>query len=80
MKIRLYAIFDKVAGEFGKVEMFVKDALAQRWFTTLVNSPDGLPIKGDIDLYLLGEFDTQTGEISPCEKPLFLLNGGSCDV
>lgn len=80
MKIKLYAIFDKVAGAFGKVEMFLKDALAERWFTTIVTSPDGLPIKSDIDLYYLGDFDSETGVIEPCDKPVFLMNGGSVDV
>lgn len=67
MKVRLFAVRD------GKVEQFFPPmahgtpGAAQRWFTDIVNNDKSELYKhpGDYALYSIGQFETDTGTITP---------------
>lgn len=64
MKFGLYCIKDTLAGSYGEPFCAQTPALAQRRFQYLAdNSP---MVCTDLQLYKIGEYDTDTGEIMPC--------------
>lgn len=70
--MKLYAIFDRVAGTFGEPTPALKDELAIRKFNyVMANSP---MVSSDCDLYALCDYDMDTGCISIPElgKPVFV--------
>lgn len=72
MKQRVYAIRDKKAGFLSPL-VDVNDETAKRNFGFAVQRGDSmfLAFPDDYDLYFIGEYETESGEISPC-KPLFV--------
>lgn len=69
MEMYVYAIYDRVAGQFGAPMLAQNEATAHRAFN---NSVASSPFSGDIDLYHLGSFNGETGVISALEKPEFI--------
>lgn len=70
MTFGLYAIFDRVSGEFGQISMHAKKELAERSFDYVMQSAP--MVAGDCDLYCVGYYDTETGNIVPADKPAFI--------
>ena len=60
MNYKIFSIKDTVTGQFSKPELFVNDMHAVRWFDGICSESK---IKGDLQLYLLGTFDIETGDI-----------------
>lgn len=80
MKIGLYVTKDTVAGEAtSQITMYKNEALAKRsWGNAIENiiatgNPEKVPVK-DLQMFKIGEFDTETLEIVPCNE--FIANGG----
>lgn len=64
MKYPLYCIRDVKVG-FGQPQVYMSDQVARRDFAYKINQPDTLMdfVPGDFDLYQVGNFDTDNGNI-----------------
>ncbi|WGL31390.1 nonstructural protein [Dipodfec virus UOA04_Rod_1011] len=71
----LYTIFDRVTGGYGEVFMAHNDDDCKR---KVAYSMQSNPYKADLQLFKLGTFNTEFGNISAVEKPLFLCNVLDC--
>lgn len=70
MILKVYSIYDRVAGSYSELFTALRDELAIRRFGYLMkNSP---MVATDCDLFLLGSYDMEKGFIVPCEKPEFV--------
>lgn len=57
---KIYNIYDKVAKTYTMPLVFTNDDSAKRYFTTqFIDNPN----KNDYDLYYLGDYDTELGQI-----------------
>lgn len=66
----LFSIFDRMAGIFFEPFCAQKKELAIRKFRYILqNSP---MVASDCDLYALGEYNQETGTVTPYEKPDFV--------
>lgn len=64
--MKIYSVRDINMG-FNQPFADVNDDVAKRGFAYAVNSTDMMGFRpGDFDLYCLGEFDTNTGDIDCC--------------
>lgn len=70
MIIGIYSIFDRLAGLYGSPFYQLKKELAVRQFDYVMKNAS--MVSGDCDLYYLGEYNTETGEIMPVSKPEFI--------
>lgn len=70
MKLEIYSMFDRVAGQFGSPFLQNNQAEAIRKFNYVVSQSP--MVAGDLDLFLIGFFDIDTGVISPCSQPQFV--------
>lgn len=74
MKLGLYSIRD-LKSNFAPPITISNNEVAKRWFGTRVNEDITMKFEpSDFDLYKVGEFDTETGEVMPIQKEL-LCNG-----
>lgn len=68
----VYSIFDKVTCNYSEPFLAVNNATAERRFTyTMQHSK---MISADCQLYMLGEFDSNTGAMQIADKPIFMCN------
>ncbi|UPW40908.1 hypothetical protein [Sigmofec virus UA08Rod_6125] len=70
MKIKIYATKDTVIGAYMKPFYMHNDMEAQRSFALAMQdeNSENRKIAKDLQLYRIGEFDDETGEIKPdCE-------------
>lgn len=72
MIVNLYTIKDTCAGYAGKVLTYPNDNLAIRDFIQICNGVQFAP--SDLQLYKIGQFDSVTLKITPCE-PEFIKAG-----
>lgn len=77
----LYAIKDSKS-TFMPCTVDVNDATAVRNFEHAVRQPDSLLAShpNDFALYIVGEYDNQTGEIFPVNPPRQLCDAAQCLV
>lgn len=61
MKFEIYSIKDSVTGQFADIRPMVNRAQAIRWFDDFCGESK---IGRDLQLYSLGSYDVQTGEIT----------------
>lgn len=74
MKTGLYSIRD-LKSNFAPPVAISNDQVAKRWFGTRVNEDITMKYEpGDFDLYKVGEYNTETGEITHIAGEL-LCNG-----
>lgn len=82
MKQHLFTVFDKVAGEKGEYAPpipFPSEGEAKRWFETKIkNEPLFRDNKSDFELWKIGEFDTESGIVTP--GTYLDTKGGTIDV
>lgn len=72
MKIGIYCIKDNVAG-FLQPTFDLSEPAALRNFSYAVSQPSQMNFKPeDFSLWSLGDFDTETGVISPCDPRLIV--------
>lgn len=64
MVYQMYSIFDKVAGTYSEPFLSVNEATAIRRFNWQLSQ--SVMVAGDCALYKVGEFDLDTGAITPC--------------
>ena len=78
MKIGIYAVRDTKAEAFMQPLFFNAEGIARRSFSEAVNDSKSIIGKypGDFDLYKLGTFDDESGEIHS-HLPKNLVNGAS---
>lgn len=82
MVYSLYAIYDKVSGQYGSPTPHVNEASARRWFLHCVNVNE-MAEPTDFQLFYLGVFDTSSGKLLSsldddsvfCCYPTFVCNG-----
>lgn len=74
--IKIYAIYDQKLEAYNRPFFLISEGVAIRAFQDEINNIDSELSKhpADYDLYKLGEYDEQTGEITP-NKPQLLANG-----
>lgn len=79
MKMILCVTKDEVAGEaVSVISQYKNEALAKRsWGASIANimqsgNPDKVPVQ-DLKIYKIGEFDTETLTITPCNE--FIASG-----
>ena len=81
MKYKLCAVRYNKAVLFWQPQAQTNEETAKRDFAMMVRSSDLRSQVGfapeDFDLYLLGEFDTVSGEIVSLKVPEFICNGAS---
>lgn len=77
MNTGIYFVKDDVVGEFNIFGMFAKPNIAIRSFRTATNHED-IPFN-DLSLYHCGNFDTETGTITPI-NPEFICRGEKIDI
>lgn len=61
MKIALYSIRDCGKGDFGPILCFHTEVDAIRYFKQVINDPSYKFYYKDLDLFEVGEFETNTG-------------------
>lgn len=69
MNFYAFAIFDRVAGQFGVPQISQNEACAVRQFHKTV---DAAPFKEDLDMYHIGFFNGETGCFEGLDKPVFV--------
>lgn len=76
MQLNVFSIRDSKAEIFNPPFIKQTHGEAERDFHRMVKNPESLPHQypEDYDLYHLGTFDDQTGEITRLEKPQRLVN------
>lgn len=74
----VYSIRDKETGFMSPI-CDSSDGAAKRNFSRAVNASEGvIPYSpADFDLFKIGEFDAQKGEITPISPAVFVVNGAS---
>lgn len=67
MILEMYTIYDRVGATYSDIKLFNNEALAVRWFKNFkVESKFG----ADLDLYYLGQYNLNTGEIKSIKPDL----------
>lgn len=61
MNYNVYTIYDKVTCQYSNLQLFANDDHAKREFVNMVKDS---PIKDDLSLYKVGEFDTTSGDFA----------------
>lgn len=70
MKLNVYALYDRIAGQFRSLSLDDKAEVAKRNLAFAVNNDSQLGfISKDLDLMKVGEFDSETGAILPRVPP-----------
>lgn len=79
MKFFVYAIRDVHTG-FLTPTFEVNDNVAMRNFNHAVNNSDSVLFTSmkDFDLYRIGEYDSETGRITPLDLPVVLMSATDC--
>lgn len=77
----LYVIKDTVTGEYGNPMPFLNEASAKRYFINNVCG-ENKNIAGDLQLFFVGTFNTETGVITNApscdiELPCFIVGGSN---
>lgn len=75
MKKIMYSIYDRVAGVYGDPTLFVNETDMIRRVSVAFRDN---PFINDFDIYVIGQFDTETGVFYVFEKPDFIMNMPSC--
>lgn len=77
MKFGVYSMRDSVSGLYNNPTFEQSDLIAIRSFKFAVNKNEFLQFNAhDVDLFKIGEFDNETGEMFPC-TPQKLADGVS---
>ena len=74
MIVKVFSIHDVKASTFGQPFFAVNKGIAVRMFADLVGDKQSMVSKhpDDFKLYLLGDFDDNSGGLSPLAQPEFL--------
>lgn len=79
MKYNLYGVRDIKSNMFWQPQMDTNDETAKRGFAMMINGSDLRQITGfapgDFDLYRLGSFDSETGEVVSIKPIEYIING-----
>lgn len=73
MITKLYAIYDRKSGLYGRIFHETNDATAVRFFNTSFSTPQAQAIGQDCELYCLGTYSDYMGKITALEKPAFVV-------
>lgn len=69
---KVYVMRDRKAGFYGTPFFSQNDATATRDFFGFCRMPQNEYLADDLELYYVGEFDSESGEITSLRKPVFL--------
>lgn len=67
----IYAVKDKAAGQFQKINLAVNEVVAKREFLEVFKAS---PYRGDLALFILGEYDYIHGIITGYSDPVFVMD------
>ena len=69
MKVKLVAVLDSASGVYDGPAPVINEMLAMRNFTDMCTKNEKIKDHpGDFSLWLLGEYNDSTGEITTCAK------------
>lgn len=76
-KLKMYSPFDSKLGVWMNPMFFMHAGQAERMWSELCNDGSTLPGKhpSDFTLFQVGEFDEETGRVSPVHPPVQLCTG-----
>lgn len=75
MTVNVYAVRDLVAKSFNQPWVDVNDEVAMRGFAQAINNNSIMGFRpADFQLYQIGEFDTEKGDLQPI-LPILLARG-----
>lgn len=76
MLLKVYSIYDEKAKCFGQPFFMAHNGMALRAFSDLIQDKNTMVAKhpSDFKLYVLGEFDDNSGGLSTLAQPEFLSN------
>lgn len=74
MKANLYAFRDRKANIYGTPFVSPNHSVAKREFNAFCNQTPNIYLAEDMELYFLGVFDNETGEVFGASKPEFMFN------
>lgn len=79
MKYRVYTMRDIVAENYGMPSYFVNDQVAMRSIKAAVQQPKSqlAQVIDDMEVYVVAEFDDQTGIMKPFDKHILVCKGSS---
>lgn len=63
MKFEIYSVKDIAGGQFSDLKCFINEPVAIRWFNGLCTESK---IASDLQLYKLGNYNVESGQIEPC--------------
>lgn len=73
MKYGVYAMRDRIAENFQSLNLDINDAVARRNFSFAVNNSENMMFSAsDLEFFRIGEFDSYTGVVEPC-NPIQLI-------
>lgn len=74
----VYAFRDNKTA-FGQIWCDSSDEAAKRGFSMMINNGDGIMgfAPSDFDLFKIGEFDSDNGQLTPCWPITYLVNGNA---
>lgn len=66
MRIGVYSVFDRKSVAYGALLFFVNDDIAKRSMVEVMGERNNISLyPDDFDMYHLGAFDNETGELFP---------------
>lgn len=74
MFVKVFTMRDRKSGMYGNPFVSHNDQTAKRDFYAFCKLPQNAYLSGDMELYSLGEFDSDSGEIK-AYKPEFICGG-----
>lgn len=69
-------MYDRVTGAYSNLQHYVNDEHAKRECATIFDSCKDKPMVNDIDVFRVGEFNVQTGELTACKE--FIATAKEC--
>jgi hypothetical protein len=67
----IYSVKDKAAGQFQKVNLAINEVVAKREFLEVFKA---FPYRGDLALFILGEYDYIRGTVIGYPEPFFVMD------
>ena len=81
MTLNVYVTRNKKSGQYGKpaFEVMSEAQIKESYTCSFLEAPEEQKLLlRELEAYKIGEYNTETGKVEPCE-PLFLLDLGSID-
>lgn len=78
--MKVYSVRDSVADVYNGLYMFTNDAVAARWFGSMITSDEfASKIKNDMQIFRVGSFNQDTGFLEK-EEPTLIAKGADYGI